>query len=126
MHQQTLAGEREVAELAASLLAASLPQHQAAASSLGASSRSLLEGSVGATRTSTMDTSIEGEGCDELANLDARASSLLEHCRQLLSAPPTDDAEQVRVTMMSAVLAFEQAIILVPVISYDILVRLVS
>lgn len=122
LHQQTLAGEREVPELAASLLAASLPEHQAAASSLGASSRSLLERSVGATRMSTMDTSIEGEGCDELANLDARASSLLEHCRQLLSAPPTDDAEQVLRWCMSAVLAFEQAIILVRVCTYDILV----
>ncbi|CAM9838058.1 unnamed protein product, partial [Laminaria digitata] len=93
-HQQTLAlaGETEVAELAASLLAASLPEeHQTtAASDFGASSSRLPEErSVGA-----MNASIEGEGCDELANLDARAGSLLEHCRRLLSRPPIDDADQ--------------------------------
>ena len=99
-HQPTVVvGEAEVAELAASLLAASLPEYQAASSSLGASSGRLPERPVDATRKNAMRTSIEGEGCDELANLDARAGSLLEHCRQLLSAPPTDDAEQVFMMM---------------------------
>lgn len=35
--------------------------------------------------------------------MDARASSLLEHCRQLLSAPPTDDADQVLIMMIVVV-----------------------
>lgn len=100
LHQQTVAGEAEVAELAPSLLAASSPEYQAAASILGASSRRLPQRTtVDDTRMNTMHTSVEGEGCDELANLDARAGSLLEHCRQLLSAPPTDDAEQVFMMM---------------------------
>ena len=103
LHQQTLAGEAGVAELATSLLAASLPEHQAAASSLGASSSRLPDSSVGAVNMDmNMNRSVEGEGCDEFANLDARAGSLLEHCRQLLSAPPTDDAEQVFMMCCSA------------------------